>query len=176
MTILTIVKLTCILLCFLYVLFRTDRDYLLKVAFLFTFASDLILANNPTLPLGTMVFCFAQLAHFIRLNRNRKFLKLYSIGTLTTLIFGFILGISAPENSLFIFAAVYAITEIINFILALSFSKLTALGFFLFILCDLCIAIGFILPEFKATSDWLCWIFYLPSQILLATSRKTMIK
>lgn len=172
MLIINIIKVLLILALFIYVLQRKDKDYLLKIAFLFTLASDVILAiataNNidSLLPVGTMVFCFAQLAYFCRHCPHKTFLKIYLPLILTALFI----------PNIFVYSAVYAITEVFNLIFTLKQDRRTALGFALFIACDLCIVIGFVGLVPESITSWLCWIFYLPAQILLAISKEPVLK
>ena len=188
MLVINLIKVLLILVLFIYVLTRKDKDYLLKVAFLFTFASDVILAiatgaesniSNPEigginlLLLGTMVFCFAQLAYFCRHCPYKTLLKIYLPITIIIIATTFIL---APEAALIIFAFIYALTEVFNLIFTLKQDRRTALGFALFIACDLTIALGFINIIPGAAADWICWLFYLPAQIILAISPKPVLK
>lgn len=173
LTIINIIKVLLIFGLFVYVLSRKDKDYLLKAAFLFTLASDVILAiavadatNETLLPIGTMVFCFAQLAYFCRHCPHKTFLKIYLPLALLALFI----------PNLLVYAAVYAVTEIFNFIFTLKQDRRTAVGFALFIVCDLCIALGFINIVPESITSWLCWVFYLPAQILLAISPKPVLK
>lgn len=149
---------------------RPKKDYFLKIAFLFTLISDLILAQNHTAPIGVLTFSLAQLAHFLRLKPNNIFPKIFLPITIMTLLLGLLF------DNLIIYAVVYAITEVINFILAFRFNKQLVWGFGLFLTCDLCVAIGFLLPDFTIVMGYICWLFYLPSQFLLATSQKTVVK
>lgn len=227
LTIINIIKVLLIFSLFLYVLQRKDKDYLLKIAFLFTFASDVILAfatdsdrdfskfeygegGVNLLLLGTMIFCFAQLAYFARHCPRKTLLKIYLPLTTAIIIATFIptliivggptpcldksdpncllQGYSSPHPlfspslALVFYAVIYALTEIFNLIFTIKQNRRTALGFALFIACDLVIACGFVtaiglvnlIPQ--ATADWLCWVFYLPAQILLAISPKPVLK
>ena len=168
-TIITIFNLSCIFTCFLLALFRKN-DWPLKVAFLFTLISDLILAGNHTAPIGVFVFGLAQLAHFWRLKPNTKFPIIFLPISIIALLAGLI------ANNIIILSAVYAITEIINFIRAFKFNKQLVWGFALFLACDLCVAIGFLVPSLTVALGYICWVFYAPSQFLLATSKRTVIK
>lgn len=168
-TLITIFNLCCIFTCFLLALIRKN-DWPLKVAFLFTLISDLILAGNHTAPIGVFVFSLAQLAHFWRLKPDTNFPKIILPISAIVLLLGLI------TNNIIILSAVYATIEIINFIRSFNFNKQIIWGFGLFLACDLCVAIGFLIPNLTTVMGYVCWLFYLPSQFLLATSKKTVIK
>ena len=137
----SLVKVCTIFTCFLYASFFAPKDYLLRFALLFTFLADIILLYNNISPIGVIIFCLAQYLHISRYaSLNPKLFILWSI---------------------------------IN-LLILSFTRATFTA--LFICCDLTVMISYfarihILPEFLfAPANFICWLFYFPSQILLTNS------
>ena len=144
----SLVKVCTIFTCFLYASFFAPKDYLLRFALLFTFLADIILLYNNISPIGVIIFCLAQYLHISRYaSLNPKLFILWSIINLLIL---------SPK---------YRRAALCNFF-----------GFALFICCDLTVMISYfarihILPEFLfAPANFICWLFYFPSQILLTNS------
>lgn len=185
--IVSIIKLAGIFLCVLFVLIQFKGDRLIQLAFLCTLAADLVLAADNTAATGVLVFCGAQLAHFMRLNRNGVAARIWLVIALVILVVG---ALIPPEIGIFFYAAVYAGTLLSNLILAIdwyrrdhSFYSLAALlGFILFIACDLNVAasygtvIGIFPAAVQGFANYASWVFYFPSQILLAHSSRSMVK
>ena len=191
----TILKVEGIFFCLVFSWWYARADKFLILALIFTVCADLILAIYNYSPIGVFVFVFAELTHFIRLNENAKFARIYIICALIALIVG-----AAITWRIYIFGFVYGITLIINFIYALkwhrrskgnSFPARTAFwGFILLICCDICAALSFLassggLSAFGITIlsasiipfvDVLAWVFYYPSQILISTSSKVVLQ
>lgn len=183
----SIIKLTGIFLCVLFVLFQFRNDRLIQLAFLCTFAADLVLAADNTAATGVLVFCGAQLAHFMRLSKSGTAARIWLIAALVILIAG---TLTPTGVNIFFYGAVYAGTLISNLILAIrwyhhnhSFYSLVAMiGFILFLACDINVACsyGTVIGIFPAAvhgfADYLSWVFYYPSQILLAHSSRSVVK
>ena len=159
----SLVKVCTIFTCFFYVSFFAPKDYLLRFALLFTFLADIVLLYNNISPIGITIFCLAQYFHIARY--------------------------ASLNPKIFILCAVfiYANTLILNLILAHYWIKREVpefrraalcnfLGFTLFICCDLTVVISYfarinLLPSFLfAPANFVCWLFYFPSQILLTNS------
>lgn len=180
----SLVKVCTIFTCFLYASFFAPKDYLLRFALLFTFLADIILLYNNISPIGVIIFCLAQYFHIARYaSLNPKIFILWSIFNLLILSFARITDVSPLYGVAFI----YANTLILNLILARYWIKREApkfrraalcnfFGFTLFICCDLTVVISYlarinILPfSLFAPANFICWLFYFPSQILLTNS------
>lgn len=162
---------------------RSPKDHLLQIALGFTFLADVILAFHNSAFLGAFVFAFAQFFHFARLNTldSRHFLTFLLF--LTILVYlSSLLGL---EQTIIIgsFYAFFLCANLINSILWYKKSHSlpafrSALGFTLFVLCDLCVAtsyfshIGVFSIALFPYADYLSWVFYYPSQIFIANSSK----
>ena len=180
----SLVKVCTIFTCFFYVSFFAPKDYLLRFALLFTFLADIILLYNNISPIGITIFCLAQYFHIARYaSLNPKIFILWSILNLLIPSLTKITDIPSLYGAVFI----YANTLILNLILAHYWIKREApefrraalcnfLGFTLFICCDLTVVISYfarinLLPSFLfAPANFVCWLFYFPSQILLTNS------
>lgn len=182
------IKIIGILSCLLYVIFNSE-DKLLIVAMFFTLCADVVLAINNVAPIGVVVFCCVQFAHLIRL--TKKDIRIILAISFIMAFFVIFTLISHQIPSIVAIGMVYAVALVANLILSRNWykknkkslpAKRAFLGFALFIACDICVAISFIslnqvLPDFLyAPANYLAWLFYLPSQILIANSSKTMIK
>lgn len=180
----SLVKVCTIFTCFFYVSFFAPKDYLLRFALLFTFLADMVLLYNNISPIGITIFCLAQYFHIARYaSLNPKIFILWSILNLLILSLTKITDIPSLYGAVFI----YANTLILNLILAHYWIKREVpefrraalcnfLGFTLFICCDLTVVISYfarinLLPSFLfAPANFVCWLFYFPSQILLTNS------
>ena len=164
-----------------YSIQKSPRDHLLHIALAFTLLADTVLAVNTTAYLGVFIFAFAQFFHFARLTHidPRYFLVFLLMVTLITYLTP-LLGI----DSMFIIGTFYACLLASNLVLSITWyqrsktknSRSAMLGFILFTLCDLCVAASFFantghLPHTLAPfADYLSWVFYYPSQVLLSNS------
>jgi len=155
---------------------RKNGDYLLIAAMFLTVVSDLfivIIGNNPV---GVSVFCAAHLAHFVR---NTKRPKLSGVFIIYIAISAGIYFIS--RDILISLSVLYACCLLSNFVssfFAVKRKYLTVFGMILFLLCDICVLL-YNLPDFASyggaagisgVAYLMIWIFYAPSQLLLALS------
>lgn len=185
--IVTLLKVGSIFLCFLFVAIRNRKDWLLLLALFLTFAADVILAINNVEISGIIVFCLAQSLHFVRLSRNAlKGMIIYTLVIIAILIVNFFY----KTNFIYVVAGVYALFLITNLILAFNSLKRTDslqakcafLGFVLFLICDLCVATSYlsltgVFPSFLYNlANYCAWLFYLPAQVFLSNSSKTMVQ
>lgn len=181
--ILTSVKLLGIFLCLIFAVVNFKNDYLLLAALLFTVCADVLLANNNLSTSGVMVFAMAQLAHFVRLSHNGKYIKRYFYFALLVLSLSILLP---PDLKIIIYGAVYAVTLLSNLALSFRWAKedpgfyafAAVAGFALFLACDFHVLTSYltvvgVLPfEIKAYADYMAWLFYYPSQLCVSTSTK----
>ncbi len=183
----TMLKLIGIFLCLVFVFKYFKKDRFLQIAFLFTFAADVLLAINNVSAAGVLVFAFAQISHFIRLCQKPLLSKIWLIVSCLALIVAYVLPI---DNQIIFFGVVYGVTLAAN--LGTCIYQYTKkknlstfyglLGFSLFVCCDLLVAVSFfttlgILPAFLyGIANYCCWVFYLPAQVCIANSSKSMIQ
>lgn len=173
-----VVKFTGLVLCLLYAL--TGQDHLLKIALSFTALSDIFLLFTPHYAIGVSVFSIAQCIHalrFIRLHRLREKLLLLPAAMGTVLAVALWL---LTRQILAAACAVYACFFLFNVVMALALFfrsrslKLKqphlpwqcALGMALFLGCDIWV----VLFNLLGVGGRIIWLFYLPSQWLLAAS------
>lgn len=185
----TYLKFSLVCSCFLYVLlyflhqFLKDgcRDRLLLLfALLFTVMADIfLLVLNNYYEAGVSIFIIAQLLHFIRASRQLKERRTYLYISIALRVFLcvcvplllFPLGQVSSTN---ILSMVYFPLLIMNLVdslfMAIKIDRqkgtYLSVGFFLFLCCD--ISVG--LSNLGVSLWWLIWMFYGPSQILIALS------
>lgn len=181
----SLLKYVGIFLCIVYANAKYHDDTKLILALFFTFLADTLLVWTPWETAGVFVFCFAQIMHFLRLTKlDRKYLLFYAAGALGLIGYTFING----ENILYALATLYAIFLLCNLIM--SFKRYRAnkkdfharcgwYGFVAFIGCDTCVGIRHLMLDGVISSHilplvaFLVWVFYYPSQVLLANSSAT---
>ena len=178
----SLLKYAGIFLCVVYANQKYEKDYKLVIALFFTFLADTILVWTPYEIAGVFVFCFAQLMHFIRLAKvSRKWLLYF-----TAIVSGLVIIVGLRhDNILYSLAALYGSLLFTNLGLSIrryrthnkDFRARCAMyGFIAFVGCDLCVGIrhlmldGIIPAQFLPLVAFMVWIFYYPSQVLLANS------
>ena len=183
----SILKIFGIALCLVFVWRYFHEDRLIQIAFLFTLTADIILAFNNTAAYGVLVFAFAQLTHFARICQKPTLSKIWLIVSILLLVCIFVLPIPDP---IVCFGIVYGITLAANLFMSLRYvhqernrkTVCNAIGFTLFVCCDLLVAVSFfanigVLPGFLlGIANYCCWLFYLPSQIFIANSGEDVIQ
>lgn len=132
-----------------------------------TIISDGFLLFTPYLKIGVYFFCLVQLFYiFFLLHKKPPYFLFFFL--LFFLIFPLpVLGV--------VYALLFFIHGIIAYFLwkqkkAKPYFGLYLLGLFLFICCDILVAIG----HFSDPQPILIWIFYAPSQLLLAFTAKEL--
>ncbi len=183
------VKYTSILLCFFYVLFCCDEDIdhqdqsLVQLILLFTLISDTFLLLIGNYALGMTTFLVAQLLHRYRLRKGRK-QRTYRIA-----LFGFFLLIclslmGIALDYVLIVAVFYFLCMVTNagYSLIHRENVIYTIGLILFLCCDINVGLFNIaayieIPEalsffINHVVSVLMWLFYLPSQVLIALSVK----
>ena len=178
-----------IILNLVYVLKRSPKDLFLVIAITFTLIADTIFALNPTSAWAVLVFCFVQYFHSLRFAKSKKLSVVRAVFTILVLIFGF----ASSLSNIYAFAYVYTFLIVGNIHLSYrnldrvcreknsseKYKRLCAYafaGFILFFFCDVNIALTFysnsgILPaSFGPYINFIAWLFYYPSQILLINS------
>ncbi len=178
----SLLKYIGIFLCIVYVNQKYHDDFNLQLALLFTLLADTLLVWTPFTNAGVYAFCFAQFMHLVRLTKLKR-LTLCVIAC--TLSFICALLVALGIDPLFAIAAVYGIELISNLVMATKnyFSNRSHFrascafyGFCAFFCCDLCVALRFAGLSGAFTGpivgivSYLVWVFYYPSQVLIANS------
>lgn len=176
------IKYIGIFLCVVYAYTKYNNDIMLTIALLFTFFADTILVWTNWLVAGVYIFCFAQFMHFLRLSRA-KIEHIFTWAAIVTLAFG--IAIVYGLEPIYAIGSIYAVILSSNLYLATvryrehknDFRARCAFyGFIAFICCDCCVALRFfaldsVLPLFiLPVVNFLVWVFYYPSQVLIANS------
>ena len=177
-----LIKYIGIFLCIIYANQKYREDYALQLALLFTFLADTILVWTPFSLAGVYVFCFAQFMHLTRLTKLPHIsLSIYAGG----LSLFFALSIVNGMQPIYAAATVYGIQLICNIVMSVKNwranskefrTRCAFYGFILFFCCDFCVALRFMafdgaLPAYIIpTVSFLVWVFYYPSQVLIANS------
>ena len=178
----SLLKYLGIFLCIVYAHQKYNRDYMLQLALLFTFLADTILVWTPhTIP-GVYVFSVAQFLHLMRLTKlPRRALSIYA--AMISLFFA--ITIACGLTPIYAIATVYGLELICNLVMATKNyraskndyrARCAFYGFAAFICCDVCVAIRFLaingtIPgTLTPIIALLVWVFYYPSQVLIANS------
>ena len=178
----SLLKYAGIFLCSIYAMQKYDRDHKLVLALFFTFLADTILVWTSYEIAGVFVFCFAQLMHFLRLAKlERKYLLFFA-----AIVSGLVIyGGYRQDNLLYVLATMYGLLLFTNLALSIrryrehnkDFRARCAMhGFIMFVCCDVCVGLrhlmldGIIPGQFLPLIAFLVWVFYYPSQVMLANS------
>lgn len=171
-----------IFLCIVYANQKYRTDYNLQLALLFTFLADTILVWTPHMIAGVYVFCFAQFMHLTRLTKLPYISLCIYAGGLSLF---FALAIANGLDPIYAVATVYGIQLICNVVMSVKLwranskhfrTRCAFYGFIAFLCCDICVALRFLaidgaLPSaIIPTVAFLVWVFYYPSQVLIANS------
>ncbi len=183
----TFVRLTGILLCFLYVVIKFPHDYFLLLAMGATCVADLILAGNNISPLGVAIFVSTQVFHLLHLlslrqSPTKRYVFIYIAIAICLLVLDIVFDIM-PR--LYLVCGLYVILLITNLIISFHYHKtepenptawFAFFGFLLFAGCDMCTGIsyfsliGLFPASFYNLANFIVWFFYYPSQILLSNT------
>ena len=171
-----------IFLCIVYANQKYNKDYNLQLALLFTFLADTILVWTPYAIVGVYIFCIAQFLHLTRLTKLSN-IALASYAMILTFIFGICVALGLEP--FYAIATVYAIELISNVTVSAqrysseqkSFrARCSFYGFIAFLCCDICVALRFLAMQGSLPDNiiplvsYLVWVFYYPSQVLIANS------
>ena len=185
-----IVVISCFLFSLVYFIIKRNSNTLIFViAFLFTILADtnlLILDDN--YELGILTFIIVQFAYFWYILKNMYTKDNYSYLIairLITIVIGVIASLIVQTDKLLVcLVIIYISNLVINLIISIIPRKrnlLFSLGLFLFLLCDICVGcynIGDIIDISNTSLFYkiatlpfnIAWLFYHPSQVLLAIS------
>ena len=187
-TISNYIKYASIIICLLmslYIAIRKKGEFcsvFTSFGLLFTVISDYFLLlnhDNNLFIIGVFTFFVGQVFYFIMLLKRRNFSHLYfdlGIRIILTLIIIFVsLGIKL--DTLTTLALIYFVELFANFVSSLTLIKrdkkvvFLSLGLFLFILCDINVALNNLRIEsstLRFVVFYLMWLFYLPSQVIIS--------
>lgn len=193
-------KYTIIIFSFLITLMIGNNGYnrsditLLQLSKLLTLIADYYLLIQDNFPLGIFFFCIVQITYILRHSfmekkRYRNLIFLCTSITFSVLIF-FRVKLGAIDNNLVLLALIYAALLVTSVYIGFStltrsrYSKkssyLIGIGMCFFFLCDINVGLNALIgettlnnmltPKIKFLIGYLIWLFYAPSQVLLACS------
>lgn len=178
----SLLKYMGIFLCVVYAYTKYNSDLMLTFALLLTFVADTILVWTDWTVAGVYVFCFAQFMHLLRLSKARLE---YIFAWAAIVSVAFAIAVIQGCEPIYAISSIYAIILTSNLYLAThrfrhrktDFKARCAFyGFIAFICCDICVATRFLALDGYITTSvipivgFLVWLFYYPSQVLIANS------
>ena len=181
----SVLKYTGIFLCTIYAYQKYRKDTTLFLALFLTFLSDTILVWTDWELIGVFCFCFAQFVHMIRQTKAKpQIIGLYAITVILFFNFAILQGI----KPLYAISTIYALELVCNVVLSIGryrknrsdyTARCNMYGFIAFIACDTCVAARYLtldglLPvAILPLVSFLVWVFYYPSQVLIANGSDT---
>ena len=163
------------------VAFIQRGDWYLLIAMVFTTVADAFLLLLGWHEAGVAVFVFAHIAYIRRANRNWKWARLYPLTFLAPVVL-----LLLKQPSLLALSVLYGQSILWAAAATLRAWKAgrkprvrwacAALGMALFVGCDICVVLynldmaGIHLPALSRAAGDIIWVFYAPSQALLAVS------
>ncbi len=193
------IKFICIILCFIITLLTgkdslSKRDlFLLQIGLFFTVIADYFFLIEHKYTLGVLSFCIVQIIYSIRHDIQKKDVTIRNYMIIFLTVFSSYLIINTfiiKIDLLFVVGFYYSMALITSVAKAIKARKnnlypypnkhMIAWGMILFLLCDINVGLANItkvvnlsqslLKTFLDKSFLLIWLFYLPSQVLLALS------
>ena len=177
-----LLKYTGIFLCVVYAYTKYNTDMMLILALLFTFLADTMLVWTNWTVAGVYIFCFAQFMHLLRLSKA-KLEYIFAWASIVSIAFA--IAVIQGCQPIYAIASIYALILSCNLCLATGRyrrhktdfkARCAFYGFIAFICCDLCVATRFLALDGRLTLavlpvvNFLVWLFYYPSQVLIANS------
>jgi len=180
------VKFCIILICFSLVIFNkkwqidSKSNTYLSCAMFFTVFADFFLVILNIYTLGVFVFCFAHVFHIRRYGGN--FSKFYLIILILPIIayfwfYDLLVSLALLYAQFLILSCIWAIITAKRQNMPFINANVILAGMGLFLLCDISVALsyaataGFISKSnISHIANVLIWLFYVPSQLLLAFS------
>ncbi|MCL2403997.1 MAG: hypothetical protein FWC92_00480 [Defluviitaleaceae bacterium] len=159
---------------------RSKKDWLwLVLALAATVGADYFLVLHNIHLMGVAVFCFAHMAYIMRAVYDTDTSDRCRLWRCLPLAVVPVVGLAFVLANIYLVAGVYAALFITNIYVSARYVRhnrvLVIAGLLLFAACDLCVFL-FNLPFYMGAPSWLTsifpliWVFYLPSQALLAVS------
>lgn len=165
----TYIKYMGIILCFVYALLNNKKFRI--VSFIFTLIADyFLLVILDHYEIGVSSFIVVQMVYLYFLGNNKKayfnmFLLIRGFviicGTLLLLIFN---NMSLLNELVIIYFSSLVLNAIQAYVQG---DKFMALGLILFVCCDICVGL-FNINSANHIALFLSWVFYLPSQVIIA--------
>lgn len=160
----------------------SKRDtFLLQLALFFTLCADtcLLILNN--FFVGIFFFCIVQFLYIIRHSKSLDINRVLISLCLIILLPAFIIKLFPldMDKMLLTISTIYLIFLINSLLAAVKFNEIVGIALTLFFFCDINVGIShilFIYPVYfwniplSFLTSFLVWIFYFPSQLLLALS------
>lgn len=194
----SMIKYVSIILCFLYVILgkKKERSVYIIAGLFFTVVSDYFLLLTDYFAAGMLSFCIVQTIYCIYCSRDMKqYMIKEGIQLCITCVIFLVLLIGFPiEFDLVLIFSVYYFIHLVSNVLYSwirskegKYRKLFAIGMTLFLLCDIHVAIfnaGAYLSfspmqayqTIYAVASVVMWFYYLPSQVLIAQSGRSVKK
>lgn len=164
-------------------------DHLVRLGLLLTLVADyfLVLSDDKQIE-GVAAFAVVQLCYCFYLIAKEERLYLCVLNTLTRIILAGVLiacafvVLGADTDALSLISVIYYANLVTNMIFAFALGKgnrIFAIGLVLFAMCDLCIGLEILATEYLDSDVFaffygeninLPWVFYQPSQVLIALS------
>ena len=190
------IKYTCIILCFFIALLSRNNPFdrynmkLLQIGLLLTVIADFfLLILDDYYPFGVAIFTLAQITYSIRydIKNTKNTIKNYTVVFMILFFIYAFVNMSIRIELLVPISLCYGTCLITNVHKAITVFKknlypklnarMVALGMILFLLCDINVLLYNILKYTNQTegimyiiSSFSMWLYYLPSQVLLALS------
>lgn len=177
-----LLKYAGIFLCIIYAYKKYHDDNKLIIALFLTLLADTILVWTNYYAIGVFVFCFAQYMHFLRQTKLSK----KTIGIFTAII-----SLLTIYSALRGYEIIYALSALYGGLLISNVTMASRryrknlkdfkahcgwYGFIAFLACDICVATRYLMLHGVISANilpliaFLVWVFYYPSQVLLANS------
>ena len=190
------IKFICIILCFFLALLSKSNPIdshnvrLLQYGLLLTVIADFfLLIVDSYYPIGVAIFTLAQIIYTIRYDPENKvnIIKSYILAFIILLFIYFIVKAFLNVDLIVFISICYGVSLITNVYKSIVIFRkklypnpnaaMVALGMVLFLLCDINVAMYNILEHVHKTGGIIyriasvsMWLYYLPSQVLLALS------
>ena len=196
-TTLVVVSYMAVVLAFVFSLIQLRRDYnyiLTTAGLLMTICADLFLVVlNPQIPVLAMgFFSITQICYFIRIYRNQESIRarrihlITRVGLVVLAMAATVLVLGEKTDALSLISLFYYGNLLINTVFAFTNKRIRilAIGLLLFTLCDLFIGLNILCSSYIPLQEGtflyflanpgvnMAWIFYVPSQTLIAVSNK----
>lgn len=184
-------KYASIIICFLVSFFAifiknpADLKYFIPISLIFTLVSDYFLLLKSGIEnsiYGVSFFIVVQFIYFIFIEKNNNSFSSFLVSLLSRIVLTLVLIIVLKFNNfdkLSILSGCYFLELVINFLTSFKLLKynkkflIFSLGLLLFMGCDICVGLNnlaILTGEAKNIVAILMWGFYLPSQVLLAST------